>query len=156
MSNQPKLHNAMWPGLVGKGTEEGQEPPISLEHMLDLSAAAEVGGQKFDGIDYFLFLPHTDPEASDDDLRKIADMIQSKGFKVGSLVAPIWPGTVGHSAMGDKEQTDKFLSAVKMACRIARIFNDPMNWGVTKPTPIPIWHWIIDAHLSNKLSKLFS
>ena len=119
-----KLHNAMWPGLVGKGDDEGQESPIALEHMLDLSAAAEVGGQKFDGIDYFLFLPHTDPEASDDDLRGIADMIQSKGFKVGSLVAPIWPGTVGDSAMGDKEQTDKFLSAVKMACRIAGIFND--------------------------------
>ena len=36
-----KLHNAMWPGLVGKGDEEGQEPPISLERMLDLTAAAE-------------------------------------------------------------------------------------------------------------------
>ena len=59
MSNASlKLHNAMWPGLVGKGDDEGQEPPISLEHMLDLSAAAEVDGQKFDGIDYFLFLPH--------------------------------------------------------------------------------------------------
>lgn len=119
-----KIHNAMWPGLVGKGDEEGQEPPIGLEQMLDLSAAAEVNGQKFDGIDYFLFLPHTNPEASDDELRGIADMIQSKGFKVGSLVAPIWPGTVGDSAMGDKEQTDKFLSAVKMACRIAGIFNE--------------------------------
>ena len=32
----PKLHNAMWPGLVGKGDDEGQEPPISLERMLDL------------------------------------------------------------------------------------------------------------------------
>ena len=51
----------MWPGLVGKGADEGQEPPISLEHMLDLTAAAEVDGQKFDGIDYFLFLPHTNP-----------------------------------------------------------------------------------------------
>ena len=81
MSNPSlKLHNAMWPGLVGKGTEEGQEPPISLEHMLDLTAAAEVNGQKFDGIDYFLFLPHTDPSASDDDLKAIADLIQSKGF----------------------------------------------------------------------------
>ena len=119
-----KLHNAMWPGLVGKGDDEGQEPPIGLEKMLDLSAAAQVGDQKFDGIDYFLFLPHTNPEASDDELRGIADMIQSKGFKVGSLVAPIWPGTVGDSAMGDKEQTDKFLSAVKMACRIAAVFND--------------------------------
>ena len=49
----------MWPGLVGKGDDEGQEPPISLEDMLDFSAAAEVDGRKFDGIDYFLFLPHT-------------------------------------------------------------------------------------------------
>ncbi|QEG02703.1 Xylose isomerase-like TIM barrel [Stieleria maiorica] len=119
-----KLHNAMWPGLVGKGDGPDQEPPISLEHMLDLTAAAEVNGRKFDGIDYFLFLPHTDPEASDDDLRKIADLIQSKGFSVGSLVAPVWPGTIGDSAMGDKEQTDKFLSAVKMACRVAGIFNE--------------------------------
>ena len=119
-----KLHNAMWPGLVGKGDGPDQEPPISLEDMLDLTAAAEVNGRKFDGIDYFLFLPHTDPEASDDELRKIADLIQSKGFNVGSLVAPVWPGTIGDSAMGDKEQTDKFLSAVKMACRVAGIFND--------------------------------
>lgn len=119
-----KLHNAMWPGLVGKGDDEGQEPPISLEHMLDLTAAAEVNGRKYDGIDYFLFHPHTDPQASDDELRKIADLIQSKGFAVGSLVAPVWPGTVGDSAMGDKEQTDKFLEAVKMACRIAGIFNE--------------------------------
>ena len=119
-----KLHNAMWPGLVGKGDDEGQEPPIGLEEMLDLSAAAEVNGEKFAGVDYFLFLPHTNPEASDDELRGIADMIRGKGFKVGSLVAPIWPGTVGDSAMGDKEQTDKFLSAVKVACRIAGIFNE--------------------------------
>ncbi len=120
----PKLHNAMWPGLVGKGTEAGQEPPISLEKMLDLTAAAEVDGQKFEGIDYFLFLPHTNPEASDAELKKIADMIASKGFTVGSLVAPVWPGTVGDSAMGDAAARDKFLSAVRMACRIAKIFNE--------------------------------
>ena len=95
-----KLHNAMWPGLVGKGDDDGQEPPISLEHMLDLTAAAEVNGRKFDGIDYFLFLPHTNPEASDDELKGIADLIVSKGFDIGSLVAPVWPGTVGDSAMG--------------------------------------------------------
>jgi len=123
-NSSPKLHNAMWPGLVGKGTGEGQEPPISLEHMLDLTAAASVNGQKFEGIDYFLFLPHTNPEASDEELRGIADMIASKGFTVGSLVAPVWPGTVGDSAMGDDAAREKFLSAVKMACRIAGIFNE--------------------------------
>ncbi|HUS38525.1 MAG TPA: TIM barrel protein [Pirellulales bacterium] len=120
----PKLHNAMWPGLVGKGDEEGQEPPISLERMLDLTAAASVNGTKFEGIDYFLFLPHTDPEASDDDLKSIADLIAGKGFAVGSLVAPVWPGTVGDSAMGDDAAREKFLSAVKMACRIAGVFNE--------------------------------
>ena len=34
----PKIHNAMWPGLVGKGPDS--EPPISLDQMLDLTAAA--------------------------------------------------------------------------------------------------------------------
>ena len=62
----PKLHNAMWPGLVGKGDEEGQEPPISLERMLELTAGAEVDGQKFEGVDYFLFHPHTDPDDLED------------------------------------------------------------------------------------------
>ena len=102
-----KLHNAMWPGLVGKGDEAGQEPPISLEKMLELTAAAEVDGQKFEGIDYFLFLPHTDPDASDDELKRIADLVASKGLRVGSLVAPVWPGTVGDSAMGTDQQQKK-------------------------------------------------
>ena len=118
----PKLHNAMWPGLVGKGTGDGQEPPISLERMLELTAAANVNGARFDGIDYFLFLPHTDPQASDSDLHRIADLIASHGFTVGSLVAPVWPGTVGDSAMGDDEAREKFLSAVRVACRIAGVF----------------------------------
>ncbi len=122
MNTLPKLHNAMWPGLVGKGMDAGQEPPISLERMLELTAAAEVDGQKFDGIDYFLFLPHTNPEASDEELAQIADTIASHGFAVGSLVAPVWPGTVGDSAMGDAAAKEKFLSAVRMACRIAGIF----------------------------------
>ena len=41
-NNFPKLHNAAWPGVVGKG--EGSEPPIDLDTMLDLTAAAEVDG----------------------------------------------------------------------------------------------------------------
>jgi len=112
----------MWPGLVGKGDGEGQEPPISLDRMLQLTAAADVNGQKFEGIDYFLFLPHTNPEASEAELLQIADKIAGYGFAVGSLVAPVWPGTVGDSAMGDDAAREKFLSAVRMACRIANIF----------------------------------
>jgi len=123
MSSYPKLHNAMWPGLVGK--EEGSDqPPISLDRMLELTANAEVNGQKFEGVDLFLFFPHTDPDASDDELKAMADKIAAKNLKVGSLVAPVWPGTVGDSAMGDAEARKKFVTAVEKACRIAKVLND--------------------------------
>jgi sugar phosphate isomerase/epimerase len=92
--------------------------------MLELTVAAEVNGRKFDGVDYFLFHPHTDPDASESDIRKIADLIASHNLKVGSLVAPIWPGTVGDAAMGDAEARAKFVLAVEKACRIAKIFNE--------------------------------
>ena len=119
-----KLHNAMWPGLVGKGDGEGQEPTISLKRMLELTAAAEVDGQKFDGVDYFLYLPHTDPNASDDELKQIADLIASYDLNVGSVVAPVWPDAIGDSAMGDAAAQGKFLDAITKACRIAKIFNE--------------------------------
>ena len=112
----PKLHNAMWPGLVGKGDEEGQEPPISLKRMLELTAAAEVDGQKFEGVDYFLFHPHTDPDSSDDELKEIADLIGSYDLKVGSLVAPVWPGTVGDSA-ADRCAHGEFLVRLRNTVR---------------------------------------
>jgi sugar phosphate isomerase/epimerase len=113
----PKLHNAMWPGLVGKGPDS--EPPIDLDTMLDLTAKAEVNGQRFDGVDLFLFEPHTSIDASDEDIQALADKIASKGFQVGSVVAPVWPPTGGGSAMGNAEERANFLSSVRKACRIA-------------------------------------
>jgi sugar phosphate isomerase/epimerase len=118
-SNQyPKLHNAMWPGLVGKG--QGSEPAIDLDTMLDLTAKAEVDGVKFDGVDIFLFDPHISIDVSDSDLKRIAEKIQSRGFVVGSVVAPVWPPTGGGSAMGDAADRKKFVGQVKKACRIAK------------------------------------
>ena len=123
MSNTfPKLHNAMWPGLVGKGSP-GAEPTIALDRMLELTTNASVNGQKFDGVDLFLFDPHINIDLSDDGVKRIADKIAAKGLAVGSLVAPVWPGTVGDSSMGGPEQRAKFVLAVKKACRIAKIFN---------------------------------
>ena len=115
-----KLHNAMWPGLVGKepGTDH---PPISLERMLEMTAAASVNGRKYDGVDLFLFHPHTDPDASDDAIKAMADQIAAKGLKVGSLVAPVWPGTVGGPAFGSDDDRRNFVLAVEKACRIADI-----------------------------------
>jgi len=118
MSNVfPKLHNAMWPGLVGKGPDS--EPPIDLDTMLDLTAKAEVGGTRFDGVDLFLFEPHTSIDSDADAIQALADKISSKGFVVGSLVAPVWPPTGGGSAMGTAEERASFLSSVRKACGIA-------------------------------------
>ena len=122
-NNFPKLHNAMWPGLVGKGSP-GAEPCIDLDTMLDLTAKASVDGVKFDGVDIFLFSPHIDIDSSEDDLKKIADKIQAKGLKVGSVVAPIWTPTGGGAAMGDEAERKAFVGQVRKGCRIAKIFRD--------------------------------
>src|SRR5438093_3416393 len=118
----PALHNAMWPGLVGKGPDS--EPYIDLETMLNLTAATEVDGVRFDGVDLFLSLPHTDIDSSDDDLARLAGNLSSKGLRAGSLVAPVWPATGGGSAMGSEAERAAFLTQVKKACRIGRKLRD--------------------------------
>ena len=122
MYSSPALHNAMWPGLVGKGPDS--EPPIDLETMLRLTTAAEVDGVRFDGVDLFLSLPHTDIDSSDDDLARLADNISGKGLRAGSLVAPVWGATGGGSAMGDEAERGRFLTQIKKACRIGRKLRD--------------------------------
>ena len=118
----PALHNAMWPGLVGKGPDS--EPPIDLDTMLDLTAATRVDGVRFDGVDLFLSLPHTDIDSSDDDLARLAEKLAFKGLRAGSLVAPVWPPTGGGSAMGDDAERARFLTQVEKACRIGRKLRD--------------------------------
>ncbi len=118
-NNYPKLHNAAWPGVVGKGGE-GAEPFIDLDTMLDLTAAAEVDGVKFDGFDLFLFLPHINIDASDDELKTLADKASSRGLAIGSVVAPVWPPTGGGSALDAGAGRKKFLEQVEKGCRIAR------------------------------------
>lgn len=122
MNNFPKLHNAMWPGLVGKGPDS--EPPIGLDTMLDLTAAASVNGARFDGVDLFLFDPHVSIDSSNEDLKRLAEKVQSRGFVVGSVVAPVWPPTGGGSAMGSEEDRKRFVCQVDKACRIARKLRD--------------------------------
>lgn len=119
VNNFPKLHNAAWPGVVGKGGE-GNDPPIDLDTMLDLTAAAEVDGIKFDGFDLFLFDPHINIDATDDEIKILADKATTRGLVIGSVVAPIWPPTGGGSAMGDDNERRKFLTQVRKGCRIAQ------------------------------------
>ncbi|MBD2699563.1 sugar phosphate isomerase/epimerase [Spirosoma sp. BT702] len=112
-NNYPKLHNAMWPGVVGKGPDS--EPVIGFDTMLEKTAAAEVDGVKFDGVDLALF-EHIDVNLSDDDIKRLADKIGGYNLKVGSLVAPIWGGP----AMGTKEQRASFVEMVRKSCHIGQ------------------------------------
>src|SRR6185436_11675418 len=97
---KPALHNAMWPGLVGKGGP-GAEPTIDLDTMLDLTAKAEVNGTRFDGVDLFLYDPHVSIDISDEGIKTLAEKVAGRGFVVGSVVAPVW---FDASAMGDATQ----------------------------------------------------
>jgi sugar phosphate isomerase/epimerase len=120
-----KLHNAMWPGLVGKG-QDGQEPFISFVDMLDLTARASLpSGQRFEGVDVFLAPPHFD--IADDSSEAIDFLVQhtsDRNLKIGSLVPAIWPAAGGGSAMGSDDDQQRFLAAVRKACHIGRYLEE--------------------------------
>ena len=113
-NNYPKLHNATWPGIVGKGPDS--EPPISLDTLLELTASASVNGIGFDGIDIGLFEPHFNIDATDDGIKKLADKVAALNLDIGSIVAPIWRGP----AMGSKEERSVFVNMVRKSCRFGQ------------------------------------
>jgi sugar phosphate isomerase/epimerase len=148
----PALHNAMWPGLVGKGPDS--EPPIDLDTMLNLTAAARIDGVGFDGVDLFLSLPHTDIDSSDDDLAALAEKLASKGLRAGSLVAPVWPPTGGGSSMGTTEERGRFLTQVKKACRMGSKLRHLKirNYGVVRiDSAAGVGDWAHDPDRNTKL-----
>src|SRR6185369_4893711 len=151
-SNYPKLHNAMWPGLVGKGSP-GAEECIDLDTMLDLTAQAEVDGIKFDGVDLFLYDPHVSIDIDDDGIKRLADKIQSKGFVVGSVVAPVWPPTGGGSAMGSDEDRNKFVEQVRKACRIGQRLRElgARPYGIVRiDSACSVSDWAQDAETNQR------
>ena len=113
----------MWPGLVGKGPDS--EPPIDLDTMLNMTAAAEVDGVRFDGVDLFLSLPHTDIDSSADDLAKLADQLRGAGIcwpvrwwrRCGLRRAAVRRWAMTRSAA-------RFLTQVKKSCIIGRKLRD--------------------------------
>ena len=116
-NNYPKLHNAAWPGVVGKG--EGAEPPIDLDTMLDLTAGASVNGVKFDGIDLFLADPHFSIDSKEKQIIQLVEKVAERGLQIGTVVAPVWVDTGGGSAMGTSTERKRFLRQVRKACNIA-------------------------------------
>jgi len=117
-NNFPKLHNATWPGLVGKGPDS--EPPIPFDTMLKMTAAAEANGNKFDGVDLGLLDPHINIDGSDDDIKRIADKIAGYDLNVGSLVAPIWGGPT----LGSDDDRKTFVEMVRKACHFGKVLRE--------------------------------
>ena len=115
----PALHNAMWPGLVGKGPDS--EPPIDLDTMLDLTAAAEVDGVRFDGVDLFLFaapyrhrfLRRRPGAAGRQDRRQGSARRLAGGAGVAAHRRRLGHGQTTRSAAA-------FSTQVRKACRIGR------------------------------------
>ncbi len=123
MSNVfPKLHNATWPGVVGKGPDS--EPFISLDKMIDMTVKAEVNGKKFDGVDLFLSEPHISIDSTEEDIQLLADKLRSNNLDAGSVVAPVWKDNGGGSAMGSIDDRKNFLNQVHKACKIANKLRD--------------------------------
>jgi len=117
-NNFPKLHNATWPGLVGKGPDS--EPPIPLDTMLEMTAAAEFNGNKFDGVDIGLLDPHINIDGSDDDIKRLADKIAGYDLNVGSMVAPIWGGPT----LGSDDDRKTFVEMVRKACHFGKVLRE--------------------------------
>ncbi len=115
-NNYPKLHNATWPGVVGKGPDS--EPPLLIDTMLEYTSKAEVDGIKFDGVDVGLFDPSIDLNDPDGP-KKLADKVAAYGLAIGSLVAPIWGGPV----LGSADDRKTFLEEVRKSCVFAQKLN---------------------------------
>jgi sugar phosphate isomerase/epimerase len=156
MNNFPKLHNAMWPGLVGKGP--GSEPVIDLDTMLDLTTAAESNGIRFEGVDLFLADPHISIDSTDDDLKRLADKLASKNLVAGTVIAPVWPPTGGGSAMGNPDERQRFIEQVKKASRIARTLKEigVRPYGVVRvDSATDPETWANDPEGSKKIAETF-
>ncbi len=103
-NNLPKLHVAVSPSKIDLGT------------LLRMAAETAIDGVKFDGIDLCLSTPHCDIDATDDDLKRLAETIQAAGLEIGTI-APTWSGG---NAWGSETERATFLAQVRKACNIAQ------------------------------------
>jgi sugar phosphate isomerase/epimerase len=128
--------------------------------MLDLTAAAEVDGVKFDGVDLFLCAPHIDIDSSDAEIEALAERIAGKGLRVGSLVAPVWPPAGGGSAMGDDAERAAFLTQVRKACKIGKKLRELgiRSYGVVRiDSACGVGDWLKDPEANTKkITETFS
>ena len=152
MSKYPKIHNSVWPGLVGKEPDT-DHPPISLDKMLELTASAEVNGNRFDGFDIFLFSPHFDFDGGDAAVDSLVEKASALNLTIGSIVAPIWEGTGGGSCIGNDDLRKQFLEQIRKACEYASKLREKgaRPYGIVRvDTGCPVTEWVKDIDGNQK------
>ncbi|HBT77969.1 MAG TPA: xylose isomerase [Planctomycetaceae bacterium] len=171
--NFPKLHNAAWydaarygaawpgvtdgvvGGMVGKenpGTDSRIEG-IDLDVMIDLTAAAEIDGVKFDGIDLLLALPHFDIDHPEEAAKRLAEKCSAKNLQVGTVAAPLREETGGGGAMGDTAARKRFLDQIKKTCTAAKAMRDQgirPNGCIRIDTAATVEEWKNDPEANQK------
>lgn len=153
MTRYPKIHNAMWPGAVGKG-EPGGEPIVPLDTLLDLTARAEVDGQRFDGIGLFLHDAHVSVNSTPGQIEQVVEKVAARDLEIGLFVAPIWGGDGGGSAMGSPEERRRFLSQVEKACVIGEQMRDlgiRPDGGIRIDSSTSVQEWAADPENGTRL-----
>ena len=145
--NFPKLHNATWPGVVGKGSPDN--PVIELRQMLELTKNAEYEGVHFDGVDLFLDHPHYNIEGGHAAAEEMAELVSSYNLVIGTVVAPIWSG----SAIGSEEKRKHFLDQVRLGCSIGKELRDlgvRPNGCVRIDSSVSVAEWLKDPEGNQK------
>jgi len=115
-NNYPKLHNAAWPGVVGKARRAPSRYRTGHDARNDDEGRG--GRASVRRRDLFLF-PSRDIDSGDDDLMRLADKVRSRGLVIGSVVAPVWPGPAGARRWATKPSARNSSSSPK-GCGIAR------------------------------------
>ena len=110
------------PASSARGAATASRSSHSIRCYADKNAEDE--GQKFDGVDLWLADPHISIDSTPDQVKRVSDHIAGFGLKIGSMVAPIWGGAGGGSAMGAEDDRKRFLDQVKKACVIGKQMRD--------------------------------
>ena len=115
----PKLHNAMWPGLVGKGAERRPADRPGDDARPDRRRR---GGRRRASTASISSCSIRTSASTPTTTRSSGwpSKVRSRGLVVGSVVAPVWPPTGGGSAMGSDEDASALRRRrCDKACRIA-------------------------------------
>src|SRR5438034_1298485 len=149
-NNYPKLHNAAWPGLVGKGPDS--EPAIELDKMIEMTAAASVSS------------PHdwyNDPEGNQKKIaatfREAADVAEGYGERLAAEGEICWGGMHSWRRMVQLLELTDRPATVGFQADMAHTLLYTMGYNAPEDAILPAnYDWQDKSKLDEALKKLTS